>query len=321
MAIKLNRAVNKNDRYESHSAFLKQCLNEEAIPHNFKFTVDPSIGNHDEFFLEGWHQIIKQCQIDLIKHTIKYTEKTIQEAATVIMQLDNSLKNNLSNQVYNKAKQIIYTTSTKTKTELSFRKRKKLNFIKYGKPNRQGFANTVETDNTHQRNLQGKNHAPSQTRAISNTGNQTPPTEYYNVSRDKRENELEQKDFLIQRLQQELKQKQMANSVSRQHRGSIDAKIKEKDQIIETLKFDLQQPTSSQQQFIPQQVQQPLYSAVINNHTVNRRSNQVNQQKKHQTAPEQIEGKKELINAEEMAFLNTGIRILEKQFQTVLNML
>ena len=52
IAIKLNRTVNKKDRYDSHNASLKQCLNDKVILFNAKFTVDQSIGNHDEAFLK-----------------------------------------------------------------------------------------------------------------------------------------------------------------------------------------------------------------------------------------------------------------------------
>ena len=60
IAIMLNRTVDKKDR---NNAFLKQCLNDKVIPLNFNFTVDPSIGNHDETFLKDWYNVIKTTKI------------------------------------------------------------------------------------------------------------------------------------------------------------------------------------------------------------------------------------------------------------------
>ena len=125
------------------------------------------------------------------------------------------------------------------------------------------------------------------------------------------------------------------NHTNTRANDNIDAAIKEKDQIIQTLKYDLQQQPQRQQQAAPRetqhqhpvvtrQTQQPQYSTVTSIGTVHQRDYLPNQQQKHyRAAPDQIEGKKEIISAftEEMAFLNTGIKNLEKRFQTILNLL
>ena len=209
IAIKLNRTVDKKDRYNSHNAFLKQCLNDKVIPFNFKFTVDPSIGNHNETFLKDWHNVIKTCQENLVKLTIEYTEITIAETESTITQLDNILKANASNQVYTKAKQIVDATSTKTKAVLNIRKRKKLNFIKYGKPSKQENSNNTRNKDSPPRNPQNKRHTTNQPRAPVNKG-EPPQILQWNSNdqrRGERQNALKQKDILIRNLQQELKQK------------------------------------------------------------------------------------------------------------------
>ena len=123
------------------------------------------------------------------------------------------------------------------------------------------------------------------------------------------------------------------NHTSTHANDNIDAAIKEKDQIIQTLKYDLQQQSQRQQQVVPRetqhqqqvltgQTQQPQYSTVTSIGTVHQRDYLPNQQQKnYRASPNQIEGKRYITSAftEEMAFLNTGIKNLEKRFQTMLN--
>ena len=279
IAIKLNRTVDKKDRYNSHNAFLKQCLNDKVIPLNFKFTVDPSIGNHDEIFLKDWYNVIKTCQENLVKLTIEYTEITIAETETTITQLGNNLKANASNQVYTKAKNIVDATSTKTKAVLNIRKRKKLNFIKYGKPSKQENSNTAQNKDSPPRNLQNKRHTANKPRAPIDKGEPPQILEWNSngQSSGERQNVLKQKDALIRNLQQELKQKHTVIHTNTHANDNIDAAIKEKDQIIQTLKYYLQQQSQRQQQaasretqhqhqVLTGQTQQPQYSTVRDEH-------------------------------------------------------
>ena len=73
---------------------------------------------------------------------------------------------------------------------------------------------------------------------------------------------------LIRRLQQELKQKQTVNHANTHTNDNIDTAIKEKDQTIQSLKYDLQQQSQRQQQTIPRQTkhQQPDLTDKPNNH-------------------------------------------------------
>ena len=120
--------------------------------------------------------------------TIEYTEITIAETESTIKQLDNNSKANASNQVYTKAKQIVDATSTKTKAVLNIRKRKKLNFIKYGKPSKQENSNNTQNKDSPPRNPQNKRHTANQPRAPISKGeppqilqwNNNDQSKYYN---------------------------------------------------------------------------------------------------------------------------------------------
>ena len=94
------------------------------------------------------------------------------------------------------------------------------------------------------------------------------------------------------------------NHTNTRANDNIDAAIKEKDQIIQTLKYDLQQQSQRQQQAAPRetqhqhpvvtrQTQQPQYSTVTSICTVHQRDYLPNQQQKnYRASPDQIEGKK-----------------------------
>ena len=54
LAIKMNRLHDKNTRFESHRDFLSQCIREKLIPEGLELTLKPTIGNHNQEFLDNW---------------------------------------------------------------------------------------------------------------------------------------------------------------------------------------------------------------------------------------------------------------------------
>ncbi len=56
LALKLNNKYDKLARYKSHLELLSTCVQEKLIPRGFQIQLDPSIGNHDEAFLNALYQ-------------------------------------------------------------------------------------------------------------------------------------------------------------------------------------------------------------------------------------------------------------------------
>ena len=131
-----------------------------------------------------------------------------------------------------------------------------MNFIKYGKPSKQENSNTAQNKESPPRNPQNKHHTANQPRAPIYKGEPPQISEWNNgQSLGERQNVLKQKDALIRNLQQELKQTHTVNHTNTRANDNIDAAIKEKDQIIQTLKYDLQQKSKRQQQAAPRETQ------------------------------------------------------------------
>ena len=57
-AIKLDRLVDKIDRYTSHDEFIRKCMEGNIIPNSYKIILEPSIGNHDDTFLKGYYELL-----------------------------------------------------------------------------------------------------------------------------------------------------------------------------------------------------------------------------------------------------------------------
>ena len=65
--MKLNRLKDKNARYQSHREFLSQCVESKLIPKCLKLELDPTIGNHDQEFLDTWYSNQKEFSLTLMK--------------------------------------------------------------------------------------------------------------------------------------------------------------------------------------------------------------------------------------------------------------
>ena len=65
LRIKLNRLKNKQARFVSHKEFLTCCVSEELVPKGLEVTLEPTIGNHDQEFLDNWYSKQKQFSLSL----------------------------------------------------------------------------------------------------------------------------------------------------------------------------------------------------------------------------------------------------------------
>ena len=140
LAFKIDNIRNKNERYDSHVAFLKRCVDSDIIPNGLKCYVEPSIGNRDEEFLNEWHAILNECSKKLMNLTIEYSEKTKENTTTQIKTLTNELKDMVSDSTYkNIASSLKKNEESRTK-DLVQRKNRKFYRLKYGEKEREAQA-------------------------------------------------------------------------------------------------------------------------------------------------------------------------------------
>ena len=102
VATRLDRLKDKLSRYESHVTFLKKCLDNDIIPTGLRTYVEPSIGNRDDVFLEGWHGILFDCSKKLINHSIDFSVKVIETTRTEIKATEDQLKTLITGPAYEK---------------------------------------------------------------------------------------------------------------------------------------------------------------------------------------------------------------------------
>ena len=66
VALKLNRLKEKHVRYESHKEFLTQCTLERLVPKGLKLELEPTIGNHNQEFLDHWFSKLNEFSLSLM---------------------------------------------------------------------------------------------------------------------------------------------------------------------------------------------------------------------------------------------------------------
>ena len=112
----------KNARYQSHREFLSQCLESKLIPKCLKLELEPTIGNHDQEFLDTWYSNQKEFSLTLMKWIVKFCDKTLSETAAHINSTANAMKQNMEKEEFQKIKQTIFRNEEVTKRVLKQRK-------------------------------------------------------------------------------------------------------------------------------------------------------------------------------------------------------
>ena len=80
LAIELNRLKDKQARLVSHKEFLTCCVAEELLPKGLEVALEPTIGYHDQEFLDNWYSKQKQFSLLLIKDIVQFCDKTINKS-------------------------------------------------------------------------------------------------------------------------------------------------------------------------------------------------------------------------------------------------
>ena len=74
-AMKPNRLKDKNARYQSHRGFLSQCIESKLIHKGLKLELEPTIGYHDQEYLDTWYSNLQKFCLTLMKGIVKFCDK------------------------------------------------------------------------------------------------------------------------------------------------------------------------------------------------------------------------------------------------------
>lgn len=74
--MKLRKLADKRIRHESHSAYLKTCLNARVPPRGLQINLQPSMTTLSQNELDKWNAVLTNASLDLVKITIKHCETT-----------------------------------------------------------------------------------------------------------------------------------------------------------------------------------------------------------------------------------------------------
>ena len=132
VALKLDRLKDKLSRYESHVNFLRKCVDNNIIPTGLRTYVEPSIGNRDDVFLEGWHGILFDCSKKLINHSVDFSVKIIETTKTEIKATEEQLKALVPEPAYKKIESSLKKNDEIRNKDLTSRKNRKFYRLKYG---------------------------------------------------------------------------------------------------------------------------------------------------------------------------------------------
>ena len=111
---------------------------EKVIQNGLKIELEPTIGNHDQEFLDEWYQILDQTSFTLMNKIVKFCEKTVVNVTTDIKAVELSLKKNMEKEEFKKTEDAINQNDEANKRMLKQRKFKKFNYLKHNivrKPN------------------------------------------------------------------------------------------------------------------------------------------------------------------------------------------
>ena len=117
-AVKLNRLGDENARYQYHREFLSQCTESKLIPKDLKLELEPTIGNHNQKFLDMWYSNLQEFSLTLMKGIVKFCDNTISETAKHINSTEEALKQNMEKEEFQKIKETICRNQEATKRVL-----------------------------------------------------------------------------------------------------------------------------------------------------------------------------------------------------------
>lgn len=159
LGLKLNQKYDKLARFNSHLEFLSTCTKEKLIPRGFRIEIDPSIGNHDEAFMNKWYNKVNNLSIELMKDTAAFCQETITSTEADIKNLEDAIKQNTDKEEYNNITSTIKTFHDQTISRLKKTKTTKYRKLKWNitQPNTSTTRKTKQE--TQQHNSYPQQHA------------------------------------------------------------------------------------------------------------------------------------------------------------------
>ena len=94
--------------------------------------LEPTVGNHDQNFLDNWYSKLKQFSLSLMKEIIQFCNKTV-DATTSEISTTTSLKSNTNQEQFKAIQSEIKNNKAAARKILQQRKFKKFNTSKYSK--------------------------------------------------------------------------------------------------------------------------------------------------------------------------------------------
>ena len=81
LAIKLNKLKEKSARHTLHKDFLSQCINNKLVPKGLELTLEPTIRNFDQRFIDNWCSELKDISLNLIEDIVSLFNKIIKQTS------------------------------------------------------------------------------------------------------------------------------------------------------------------------------------------------------------------------------------------------
>ena len=146
---KLDRLHDKKERYTSHQQFLQKCLDNNIIPNGLRLDLEPTIGNHDEEFLQNWYSKLEEYSKNFMKDVLAFCAKTNDETETNITAVNTELHATIEKEQYDNVQATVIQNNSLRSNELQRKKNKKFYALKYKK----------ETPRQHQNYSRGGEHS------------------------------------------------------------------------------------------------------------------------------------------------------------------
>ena len=128
---KLERLVDKCDRYESHKGFLEQCIRDKIVPVGLQINLTPTIGNGDDDFVEKWHKRLEEFSLTIMGDIVEFCNKTLEATRAGVEEAKSKVEATATQEEQSMVMDSIKEDQRKRKETLRRGKQKKIHFLKY----------------------------------------------------------------------------------------------------------------------------------------------------------------------------------------------
>ena len=180
--LKLDRLIDKSDRFESHRNFLNDCIRNKVIPVGLQINLTPTIGNNNDEFVDRWYKRLEECSITMMKDIVEFCDKTITETNESAVLAREKVKSTRTPADNKKVTDAIPSNQTVRKQNLRRSKQKKFHFLKYNRATLQQSNNIGRRQQDAERNNARQNNE-NLSRNEQPRGNAEPRVSNTNIAR------------------------------------------------------------------------------------------------------------------------------------------